>query len=80
MQEAWAAGDRKAATAAINRETIDDLLVHGDAATCKRKIQAYVDAGVTVPVLNFMPTTTDPAARAEQSIEMLRALAPDRWR
>jgi probable F420-dependent oxidoreductase len=76
MQEAWAAGDRKAATAAIRRETIDDLLVHGDAATCKRKVQAYVDAGVTVPVLNFMPTTADPAARAEQSIEMLRALAP----
>ncbi len=76
MWEAWSAGDRKAATAAIPRQAIDDLLVFGDAATCRRKIQAYVDAGVTVPVLNFMPAAIEPAARAEQSLAMLRALAP----
>lgn len=76
MWEAWAAGDRKAATAAIPRQAIDDLLVHGDADTCRRKVQAYVDAGVTVPVLNFMPTAPDPVGRARQSLEMLRALAP----
>ena len=76
MWEAWAAGDRKAATAAIPRETVDDLLVHGDAETCRRKIQAYVDAGVTVPVLNFLPAAADPAERARQSLEMLRQLAP----
>ncbi|HYM16894.1 MAG TPA: LLM class F420-dependent oxidoreductase [Dehalococcoidia bacterium] len=76
MWDAWGAGDRKAATAAIPRQAIDDLLVYGDAATCRRKIQAYVDAGVTVPVLNFIPTAADPAGRAEQSVEMLRALAP----
>ncbi len=77
MWEAWRAGDRKAATAAIPRQAIDDLLVFGDAATCRRKIQAYVDAGVTVPVLNFLPAAIDPAERAAQSIAMLRALAPD---
>jgi probable F420-dependent oxidoreductase len=76
MWDAWQAGDRKAATAAIPRQAIDDLLVFGDAETCRRKIQAYVDAGVTVPVLNFMPTAPDAAGRAQQSIEMLRALAP----
>ncbi len=76
MWDAWDAGDRKAATAAIPRQAIDDLLVFGDAATCRRKIQAYVDAGVTVPVLNFMPAAAEPHARAEQSLAMLRALAP----
>jgi probable F420-dependent oxidoreductase len=76
MWDAWNAGDRKAATAAIPRQAIEDLLVYGDAATCRRKIQAYVDAGVTVPVLNFIPTAPDPAARAAQSVEMLQALAP----
>ncbi len=76
MWEAWSAGDRKAATAAIPRQAIDDLLVFGDAATCRRKIQAYVDAGVTVPVLNFLPAAIDPAERAAQSLAMLRALAP----
>ncbi len=76
MWDAWNAGDRKAATAVIPRQVVDDLIVHGDAATCRRKIQAYVDAGVTVPVLNFTPTALDLAERARQSIEMLRALAP----
>jgi probable F420-dependent oxidoreductase len=76
MWQAWDAGDRKAATAAIRRETIEKLLIYGDAETCRKKIQAYVDNGVTVPVLNFIPTAMDPAGRAQQSLEMLRALAP----
>ena len=76
MWDAWRAGDRKAATAAIPRPVIDDLLVHGDAETCRRKVQAYVDNGVTTPVLNFLPTTIDAKERAAQSLAMLRALAP----
>ncbi|HXK34809.1 MAG TPA: LLM class F420-dependent oxidoreductase [Dehalococcoidia bacterium] len=76
MWEAWSAGDRKAATAAIRRETIDELLVWGDAATCRRKVQAYADAGVTLPLLNFVPIAQDAAGRAAASLEMLRALAP----
>ena len=76
MWEAWGAGDRKAATAAIPPETIEDLIIYGDATTCRRKVQAYVDAGVTVPVLNFMPASADPAERARQSLEWLNAMAP----
>ena len=76
MWDAWNAGDRKAATAAIPRQAIDDLLVFGDAATCRRKIQAYVDGGVTVPVLNFIAVGATPEQRAEQSLAMMRALAP----
>src|SRR5262245_66178253 len=68
--DAWRAGDRKAATAAIQRQTIDELLIWGDADTCRRKVQEYVDNGVTVPVLNFIPIAPDPAARAEQSLNM----------
>jgi probable F420-dependent oxidoreductase len=76
MWDAWNAGDRKAATAAIPRVVIDDLLIHGDAATCRRKVQAYVDAGVTIPVINVITTSPDPNERARQSVDMLRALAP----
>jgi alkanesulfonate monooxygenase SsuD/methylene tetrahydromethanopterin reductase-like flavin-dependent oxidoreductase (luciferase family) len=76
MWDAWKAGDRKAATANIPRPVIDDLLIHGNAETCRRKVQEYVDNGVTTPIVNFMPTTADPAQRAAQSVEMLRALAP----
>lgn len=76
MWEAWASGDRKAATAAIPTQAIEDLLIYGDADTCRRKIQAYVDGGVTVPVLNFIPVAAEPQQRAEQSLAMLRSLAP----
>jgi probable F420-dependent oxidoreductase len=76
MWDAWNAGDRKAATAAIPRQAIDDLLIFGDAETCRRKIQAYVDNGVTTPVLSFIAVAPDPAQRAEQSLAMMRALAP----
>jgi probable F420-dependent oxidoreductase len=73
MWDAWRGGDRKAATAAIPRQVIDDLLIYGDAETCRRKVQAYVDNGVTVPVMNFIPAGGDAAA---QSLAMMRALAP----
>ena len=77
MWDNWKAGDRKAATAAIKRETIEELVIFGSPETCRHKIQAYVDHGVTVPVLNFIPVAPDPAGRAEQSLNMLRALAPN---
>jgi hypothetical protein len=51
-------------------------VIYGDAATCRRKVQEYVDNGVTVPVLNFIPVAGDAAGRAKHSLEMLRALAP----
>ena len=66
----------RSATAAIPRQVIDDLLVHGNAATCRRNVQDYVDAGVTIPVINVITTSPDPNERARQSVEMLRALAP----
>ena len=58
------------------RQVIDDLFIHGDAETCRRKVQEYVDNGVTTPVINFMALGADAKARAEQSVAMLRALAP----
>ena len=76
MWEAWQSGDRKAATAAIPRQVIDDVLIYGDADTCRGKVQAYVDNGVTTPVLSFIATSGDPKQRAEQSLAMLRSLAP----
>ncbi|GII52292.1 LLM class F420-dependent oxidoreductase [Planotetraspora thailandica] len=51
MQEAWAAGDRRAAVKAIPDEVVDDLIVHGDAATCRARIREYVANGLDTPVL-----------------------------
>jgi probable F420-dependent oxidoreductase len=55
MQEAWAAGDRKAALAAIPDELVDDLVVHGAPGACRERIQEYVENGITTPVLAVLP-------------------------
>ena len=55
MWDAWRAGDRKAATAAIPDEVVDELVVHGSPDACKAHVQRYVDNGVTVPVLMPLP-------------------------
>jgi probable F420-dependent oxidoreductase len=64
MQDAWAAGDRKGALAAIPDELVDALVVHGDPAACRERIQSYVQAGVTTPVLALLPVGVEPAKAA----------------
>lgn len=71
MQEAWAAGDRKAALKAIPDEVVDDLVVHGDPATCRARVREYVAAGLDTPVLAPLAGGDLPLA------ETVRALAPE---
>lgn len=59
MWDAWQAGDRKAATAAIPDDLVDELIVHGDPAACKEHIARYVENGVTTPVLAVLPFGVD---------------------
>jgi probable F420-dependent oxidoreductase len=66
MWDAWRAGDRKGAVAAIPDEVVDDLVVHGSAAQCRQHVQRYVDNGVTVPVLAILPGGDDLAKVVEQ--------------
>jgi probable F420-dependent oxidoreductase len=76
MQEAWQAGDRKAATELVPERVIEDLFVTGDTNACRDKIEAYVRAGVTVPVLNLAPTSLDPNEMGARNIEAMKALGP----
>jgi alkanesulfonate monooxygenase SsuD/methylene tetrahydromethanopterin reductase-like flavin-dependent oxidoreductase (luciferase family) len=55
MWEAWGAGDRQAALAAIPDEVVDQLIVHGSPAACRAHIQRYIDNGVTTPALAVLP-------------------------
>lgn len=55
MWDAWAAGDRKAALAAIPDSVVDALVVHGSPEVCRAKIQSYVDHGVTTTALALLP-------------------------
>ena len=71
MWDAWAAGDRKAAVAAIPDSVVDDLVVHGAPAACRERIQAYVANGVTTSALAVLPL--DPELDVWQA---MRDLAP----
>ena len=66
MQEAWAAGDRKAALAAIPDELVDDLVVHGAPAACRERIGEYVENGITTPVLAVLPVGVDAATAVRE--------------
>ena len=54
MWDAWSAGDRKAAVAAVPDEVVDELIVHGSPEACRRRIQEYFDNGVTTSTLAIM--------------------------
>ncbi|GIE80252.1 LLM class F420-dependent oxidoreductase [Actinoplanes philippinensis] len=56
MWQAWQSGDRKGALAAIPDTLVDELIVHGSPAECRARVQAYADAGVTVPIMALTPT------------------------
>ena len=74
MWRAWAAGDRKGALAAIPDEVVDDLIVHGSPEQCRAKVQAYVDAGVTVPAMALLPTPTLTSGDVPAILDLLTAL------
>ncbi|MEU0884262.1 LLM class F420-dependent oxidoreductase [Lentzea sp. NPDC005914] len=69
MHEAWAAGDRKAASKAIPDEVVDALIVHGSVDECRARVAEYQTAGVDTPIIALLPTGGD-------QVEQVRALAP----
>ncbi|MDT8914048.1 LLM class F420-dependent oxidoreductase [Amycolatopsis sp. PS_44_ISF1] len=71
MHAAWAAGDRRRANEVIPDSVVDELIVHGSVESCREQVQAYVDGGLTTPVIALLPTGGDP-------FEQVRGLAPKR--
>jgi probable F420-dependent oxidoreductase len=70
MWEAWRSGDRAGAARAVPDEVIDQLVVHGGAATCRRRLDEFYENGVTTLVIAMLPKADLAAA--------LSALAPVR--
>jgi probable F420-dependent oxidoreductase len=69
MQEAWAAGDRKGALAAITDEVVDDLVVHGAPGACRERVAEYQAKGLDTPVISIVPPPGSSVA------ELVRELA-----
>jgi hypothetical protein len=71
MHEAWAAGDRAGAAAAIPDAVVDDLVVHGPAEKCAERVAEYQAAGVRTPTIAILPTPDGPP-----TLDLLRRLGP----
>ncbi len=63
MQDAWEAGDRRGALAAIPDELVDELVIHGDPQACRERVAEYQAQGLDTPVIAITPAPgIDPAA------------------
>jgi probable F420-dependent oxidoreductase len=70
MCDAWAARDRERAMAAAPWDLIEDTFVFGSPEQIKERLRAYVEGGVTLPVLL-------PIATPDRFGELIEALGPD---
>jgi probable F420-dependent oxidoreductase len=73
---AWAAGDRRAASAAVPDELVDLLVLHGSPEECRAQVQGYVEAGVDVPVIALLPTPELAANGAAPLATLIAQLGP----
>jgi alkanesulfonate monooxygenase SsuD/methylene tetrahydromethanopterin reductase-like flavin-dependent oxidoreductase (luciferase family) len=69
MIEAWDSGDRQGAAAAAPWELIEEMFIFGTPEEMKARIGAFVEGGVTLPILT--PITT-----SDKLGELIEALAP----
>jgi probable F420-dependent oxidoreductase len=65
---AMKAGDRAAAAAAVSDRLLDAVTAVGDADAVAARVQAYVDAGVTVPAIACLGLGRDDHVRTLQEI------------
>jgi probable F420-dependent oxidoreductase len=76
MWAAWAAGDRKAALAAIPGGVLRDYFIGGTVEEKRAQLQRYFNAGIDTAYLHFMSSETDRAVRRRQLQETIAALSP----
>jgi alkanesulfonate monooxygenase SsuD/methylene tetrahydromethanopterin reductase-like flavin-dependent oxidoreductase (luciferase family) len=75
MWDAWDAGDRRTALAALSDETVDELIIRGTAEERRAHVQRYFDGGVDTAFLMMLSGAPDPAERQRRVL----AAAPGRW-
>jgi probable F420-dependent oxidoreductase len=68
MLDAWAAGDRQKAAAEAPWEAIEQMFIFGSPAEMKERLEAFVEGGITTPVLT-------PVVAPDKLAETIDALA-----
>jgi len=76
MWEAWGAGDRRGALAAIPEGTVNELIIRGSASERRAHVQRYLDAGVDTASLWMLSGHPDAKVREERVLQALREQAP----
>jgi hypothetical protein len=69
MVAAWEQGDRQGAAAAAPWEVIEETFVFGEPAEMRQRLAAFVEGGVTLPVLMLVATP-------DRVGELIESLAP----
>jgi probable F420-dependent oxidoreductase len=69
MVEAWQAKDRQRAAELAPWELIEQVFIFGSPAQMRERLEAYVDGGITVPVVT-------PVATPDKQDELIEALGP----
>jgi probable F420-dependent oxidoreductase len=67
--EAWTAGRRRDAVAAVPDSLVDEFVVHGSVPACRERLAEYCAAGASELVVSVLPLDADPT-------ECARRLAP----
>ena len=68
MIDAWRAGDRRGALAAISDRLVDDLLVHGAPEACRERVAQYQASGLDTPVIAIV---APPGADVQEAVRAL---------
>ncbi len=76
MFDAWDAGDRRGAVAAIPESVIAELIVTGSPQERRDHVQRYLDAGVDTAILYLMSAEKEPGRQAAAVLQGVKDMAP----
>ncbi len=75
VRQAWVQGDRERAIKLVPSELIDKIGVVGTATECRKKIQDFREAGITLPIV--FPTTTG-EDRVKNAMHVIQECRPQK--
>jgi len=77
MVEAWRAKDRAKAVELVPRDLVEDIFILGDADAQRARLNAYVEGGITTPVVMPIPLAAPGTpVSADTYVDLVRSLAP----
>lgn len=76
MNVAWDSGNRRGALAAIPAPVVRDLILSGSPEERRQQLLAYMQAGVTTPILHLVTGETDSQRKADAILRGFRESDP----